>query len=145
MYGNNISKITAVLVNIMFYGGILACALTPFGTRLYGFTGREYIIQTGAILLSGFASVYIMYQLKRMFKTVTSGDPFVMENAVSLKRTAAASFIIAAVYVAKAILLFTPATFVIIVIFVTAGLFCLTLMSVFTAAVQFKEENSLTI
>lgn len=145
MYKTKVSQITTVLVNIMFYGGILACILTPFGTKLYGYTGKEYLIQTCVILLSGFASVFIMYQLKRIFKTLTVGNPFVMDNAFSLRRIAVASFIIAAVYVVKAFLLFTPATFVIIVIFITAGLFCLTLMSVFTKAVEFKEENSLTI
>lgn len=145
MYKTKISSITAILVNIMFYGGIIACILTPLGTRLYGYFGKEYIVQTGSILLSGFASVYIMYQLRRIFKTLTNDDPFVMDNALALKKIAVASFIISAIYLVKAFLLFTPATFVIIVIFITAGLFCLTLMNVFTAAVKFKEENSLTI
>ena len=119
--------------------------MTPFGTKLYGYTGNEYAIQTTVILMSGFASVFIMYQLKRIFKTLTNGDPFVMDNVLALRKIAIASFIIATIYVVKAFLLFTPATFVIIVIFITAALFCLTLMSVFIAAVQFKEENSLTI
>lgn len=145
MYNTKISKITSILVNIMFYGGILACVLTPWGTKFFPYRGREYIILTGAILLSGIASVYIMYQLRRIFKTITDNEPFVMNNAAALCKIAIASFAIAAVYVAKAFLLFTPATFVIIVIFITAGLFCLTLMTVFKAAVQFKEENSLTI
>lgn len=145
MYKTKISSLTAVLVNIMLYGGIAACILTPFGTKLYGYSGREYVIQTGVILLSGAASVYIMYQLKRIFKTVTQNNPFVIENAVALKKISAASFIIAGIYIIKAFLLFTPATFVIILIFIIAGLFCLTLMNVFIAAVNFKEENSLTI
>lgn len=145
MYKTKVSQITAILVNIMFFGGILACILTPLGTKLYGYTGNEYVIQTTVILMSGFASVFIMYQLKCIFKTLIDDNPFVMDNAVSLRKIAAASFIIAVIYVVKAFMLFTPATFVIIVIFVTAGLFCLTLMSVFTAAVRFKEENSLTI
>lgn len=145
MYKTKVSQVTAILVNIMFYGGIIACILTPWGTKLYPFKGKEYIIQTCTILLSGVASVYIMFELKHIFKTITSDNPFVMENAFALRKIAVASFIIAAVYVIKAFLLFTPATFVIIVIFITAGLFCLTLMSVFTKAVEFKEENSLTI
>lgn len=86
-----------------------------------------------------------MYQLKRIFKTLTNENPFVTDNAAALRKIAIASFIIAAVYVVKAVLMFTPATFVIIVIFITAGLFCLTLMNLFIQAVQFKEENSLTI
>lgn len=145
MYKTKISSLTAVLVNIMLYCGIAACVLTPLGTKLYGYSGREYVIQMGVILLSGAASVYIMYQLKRIFKTVTQNDPFVIENAVALKKISAASFIIAGIYIIKAFLLFTPATFVIILIFIIARLFCLTLMNVFTAAVNFKEENSLTI
>lgn len=145
MYKTKISKITSMLVNIMLFGGILACILTPLGTKLYGYTGSAYIIQTTVILSSGFASVFIMYQLKRIFKTLTNENPFVTDNAAALRKIAIASFIIAAVYVVKAVLMFTPATFVIIVIFITAGLFCLTLMNLFIQAVQFKEENSLTI
>ncbi len=145
MYKTKIATVTAILVNIMFFGGIAACILTPFGTKIYGYSGKEYIIQTSVVLLSGLASVYIMYQLRHIFKTLTKDDPFVMENAASLKKIAVASFIIAAIYVVKVFLLCTPATIAIIFLFLTAGLFCLTLMSVFTAAVKFKEENSLTI
>lgn len=145
MYNNKVSKITSTLVSMMFYGGIIACILAPWGIKIYGYSGREYIIQTSCVLLSGFASVFIMYQLKQIFKTITAGDTFVSSNVMSLKRIAVASFIIAVVYIAKLILLFTPATFVIILIFITAGLFCLTLMNVFAKAIEYKEENSLTV
>ncbi len=145
MYNNKVSKITSTLVSIMFYGGILACFLTPWITKFYSYRGREYIYLAVSVFVSGLVSVYIMYQLKQIFKTITAGDPFVSANVLSLKRIAVASFIIAIVYIAKLILLFTPATFVIVIIFITAGLFCLTLMNVFAKAIEFKEENALTV
>ncbi|MGN1319408.1 MAG: DUF2975 domain-containing protein [Lachnospirales bacterium] len=145
MYKTKVSKLTAIIVNIMFYGGILACIFAPLGIKIYGYEGENYVIQTSIVLLSGVFSVYIMYQLKCIFKTLSCDNPFVISNVASLGKIAVASFLIAVVYVVKAFLLFTIATLVIILIFIITGLICLTLMSVFTVAIEFKEENSLTI
>ena len=64
---------------------------------------------------------------------------------MSLKRMGKCSFLIALLSVVRLPLAPTPATVVIIIVFSIAGLFCFVLCQVFEKAVQYKEENDLTI
>lgn len=52
---------------------------------------------------------------------------------------------IAAVTAVRLLVIFTPATLIIIVVFFVAGLFSFVLSQVFDRAVRYKEENDLTI
>ena len=67
------------------------------------------------------------------------------ENVKSLERMAVYSFFIAVVSGARLAIVITPATLVIILIFVIAGLFSKVLSKVFDQAVTYKLENDLTI
>lgn len=145
MYSSKVITITKVCVNIMFYLGIPVCLLVPAATYFYGYRGFEYFVQTAAVLFSGVASLFIMYQLKRMFKTVSNLNPFVRDNVESLKNIGIASWCIGVIYIAKAIFLPTISTVMIIIIFMCGGLFCFTLMHLFGTAIEFKEENDLMI
>jgi len=69
----------------------------------------------------------------------------VMKNVVSLKRMGYYAFVIAAITVGRLTMSMTPAVFVVIVVFVVAGLFSLVLSQVFKQAVDYKLENDLTI
>lgn len=68
-----------------------------------------------------------------------------MENVKSLKRMGNYSFIIAAVTSVRLCLYSTPGVFVVILVFVIAGLFSKVLAGVFEQAVNYKQENDLTI
>ena len=80
-----------------------------------------------------------------MFATVLNEDCFVKENVRSLKRMGTYSFCIAAISVIRLIIVITPATLVIILVFIIAGLFSKVLSKVFDQAVTYKLENDLTI
>jgi len=98
-----------------------------------------------AFILSGVFAVLIFFELKCMFRTVLAGDPFVMKNVMSLKRMGYYAFAIAAITVGRLTMSMTPAVFVVIIVFVVAGLFSLVLSQVFKQAVDYKLENDLTI
>ena len=70
---------------------------------------------------------------------------FVMENVVSLQRMGTYSFIIAVICLVRTILYITIAMLTLVLVFVIAGLFSKVLAFVFKQAIQYKEENDLTI
>jgi hypothetical protein len=150
MYKNSfVHYLTKIMVDIMFYGGILCCIMVPFLVKraggYFGYGESEIIPLTITLLGSGVAAVYIMFNLKLMFKTLLGGNPFVWSNVSCFRKIAVASFIIAMIYTAKCFFLLTIATALIVIIFVIAGLFCLTLKDIFKQAIYYKEENDFTV
>ena len=95
--------------------------------------------------VSGILAELILYELRRMFRTVLANDCFVEANVKSLKRMGTYSFLIALVTAGRMFLYLTPAVMIIILVFVIAGLFSRVLSQVFDRAVAYKLENDLTI
>lgn len=145
MYKSRIITVTEICVNIMFWFGIPVCVFSPVAVYFYGYSGFDYFIQAGAVFLSGVASVFIMYQMRRMFKTVKEGNPFVQDNVKALKNTGIAAWSIGFVYILKLFFLPTVSTVMIVIIFICGGLFCFTLTNLFSTAIKIKTENDLTI
>ena len=149
MNSNFINRATKPVIDIMFFGGILCTIAVPFLTRFiggfYGYDTRGSIIFAAMLFVSGAASVYILFNMRQMFRTLVENDPFVMKNADCLRRIAAACVVIAAVYAVKCVLLFTWASVVIAIVFAVGALFCLVLKDLFKQAVSFKEENDWTV
>jgi hypothetical protein len=140
---------TKILVDIMFYGGIAACVTLPFALPwLMEFTGASinFRVQYTVVLLSsGACAVYIMFQLKQMFKTLLSGNPFVRQNVNCLRKCAVASAIIALIFLIRMFMWFTIAASIIVIVFFMLSLFCLTLKDLFKQAVLYKEETDWTV
>ena len=87
----------------------------------------------------------IIGELRKMFCTVLEQNCFVKENVKSLKKMGRYSIAIAVVTAIRLFYTITPSTVIIIVIFFIAGLFSFVLSKVFEQAVDYKEENDLTI
>ena len=143
--------ITKYLIDVMFFGGIAACFCVPLIVK---WISGVYLLRnmniytkqlTAALYISGICAVYILFNLKRMFKTLITGNPFVDKNVSCFRKMAAACAVVAATYLIKCILLFTPASAIIALVFAVGCLFCLTLKDLFKAAIEYKEENELTI
>lgn len=141
--------ITKICVDVLFYVGIACCLLVPFSSnwlvKYFYFQGQTTTPMIIVLLLSGSASVYILYQLKIIFKTLLVGNPFIDANVTCLRKIAIASFLISIIYIFKCLFSFTISTVVIISIFIIASLFCLTLKDLFKQAINYKEENDLTV
>jgi hypothetical protein len=106
MYKNSfVHHLTKLLVDIMFYGGIVCCVLVPFlvkwSSGYFGYEKSVVLPFTIILLGSGIAAVYIMYNLKSMFKTLLGGNPFVWSNVSCFRKLAVASFAIALLYIVK--------------------------------------------
>jgi len=150
VYKNSlVHYLTKILVDIMFYGGILCCAAIPFfmpSLALFLGYSPDVVIPYIVILMSsGLCALFIVWQLKAMFGTLLKGNPFVEKNVGCLRRCSVASILISAIYLVKISIWFTIASSVIVIIFALLGLFCLTLKDVFKQAVAYKEENDWTV
>ena len=150
MYNNSfVHYLTKILVDIMFYCGIICCIALPFTMPMladfFGYSETVVLPLTIVLVSSGLCSVFILWQLKAMFKTLLNGNPFIGANVSCLRKCSVASFLIAIIYIAKVFFLFSVMTSVVVIIFSLLGLFCLTLKDVFKQAIAYKEENDWTV
>ena len=106
------------------------------------------------LLFSGCCTAVILWQARRVLNTILRGEPFALENAVSLRRAAVFCFLIAGAALVRVIFsvcyyrspqplatynaLFVP-------MFAMAGLLCLVMSALFRQAAELKAENDLTI
>ena len=140
---------TKGLLDFMFFSGLLICLSVPFlfklAGRYYSIFERYYIPFSIIFMLAGAFALAILRELRLMFRTVINENPFVKGNVISLKRMGYYAFIIALFMVAKLLFVVTPATLVLVLVFIIAGLFSIVLSQVFDQAVTYKQENDLTI
>ena len=146
----NIIRFTKAVLDIMFVLGILITATLLFLLKTYGKyvePGIEkYIWQNSVVLgLCGIFSLMIVWELRKMFKTVIADDCFVRNNVTSLKKMSIYSVGIVFFMAVKCLFNITLATMAIMMVFIIAGLFSRVLAQVFDKAVTYKLENDLTI
>ena len=112
------------------------------------------IVLTLFLLFSGCCTAVILWQARRVLKTILRGEPFARSNAVSLNRAAVFCFLIAGAAMARVLFsvcyyqsprplatynaLFVP-------MFAMGGLLCLVMSALFRQAAELKAENDLTI
>ncbi|MBO5454363.1 MAG: DUF2975 domain-containing protein [Clostridia bacterium] len=144
---HHISKIT---VDILFYLSIVCTLLTPFiAPEIFNWINYPDVSRlpffTAELLISGIGCIYILFNLKTMYRSLLTGNPFVEKNISCFRKIAITCFAVAIVYIVKAVLDFTLATIIIAIIFIVGCLFCLTLKDLFKQAINYKVENDLTI
>lgn len=149
MKKESIVSLTRVLLEIMFFGGILVTISLPVSLKFLGRFVKEferrYYESVIIYFVLGILAVLIIGELRKMFRTVAQDNCFVYDNVVSLQRMGTYSFIIAAVALMRAVLYVTSGILVVIIVFVIAGLFSKVLSFVFDKAVAYKLENDMTI
>ena len=133
----------------MFFGGIIVCLCLPFFMQsfldYFNYQGNLAVAFDFIFLSSGLCSLYILWQLKTMFKTLLGGNPFVFDNVKCLRKCSVASFLIALIYLFKTVFWFSVSALLISTVFALLGLFSLTLKDVFKQAVFYKEETDWTV
>lgn len=146
---DKLTIISKLLLDFMFYSGIVVTATLPISIRFYGkynsYFAENYIPLILLFFFSGIFAILIIYELRKMFRSVINDDCFIRENVVSLRRMGTYSFIIALITSGRLFLYITPAVLIVILVFVIAGLFSKVLSRVFDKAVTYKLENDLTI
>ena len=115
---------------------------------------NEATVLTLFLLASGICTAVILWQGRRVLKTILRGEPFSSENAVSLRRAAGCGFLIAAAALVRVVFsLFycrslqplTTYNALFVPIFAMFGLLCLVMSALFRQAAEMKAEADLTI
>lgn len=140
---------TKYLIDILF---IFGCILTIFVPRLAKIYSRvypqlrsHYYLLLCLFMGAGFFCLLIVWELHRVFKTLMASTPFIRENEVSLKKMGYFCFCITVLLFPFVLVIFRAAVIIMVFIFILAGLFCFVLSQLFKQAVNYKEENDLTI
>jgi hypothetical protein len=98
-----------------------------------------------SIMLVGGSALLILYELRKMMKTVIDDNCFVEQNVKSLQRMGTYAFLVTGLKLLRCFVYFTPAAVVVAGVFAFAGLLSKVLARVFDRAVSYKLENDLTI
>lgn len=145
-----IKKLTKLILDIMFFTGIIVLLTLPMWLRFAGTHYSKdieihYLAMLIVFAVSGLNGLLIVNELRKMMKTVLEANCFVEDNVKSLRRMARYSLVISIFFFIKVLLVPTPATLIIILVFFIAALFSVVLSCVFQEAVNYKDENDLTI
>ncbi len=142
-------KLTKVVLDFMFYGGIVVTATLPLSVKFIGNYAEDFASHYGELVIIyfvlGIAAVIIIRELRKIFKTVIEKNCFVRDNVVSLDKMFKWSFFIALMSIVRSFVFMTAAMLVVILVFTIAGLFSKVLSFVFEEAINYKEENDFTI
>lgn len=149
MNRDRVIRITKYLVDFMFVAGILVTLTLPWSIRWAG-TYLECLAENYGEIVTiyfvlGILALAIIWELRKMFRTVLARNCFVRENVAALKHMSYYSGLIVLMSIVRTIVYTTIAMLVVILVFVIAGLFCQVLAQIFDQAIQYKEENDLTI
>lgn len=143
------TKGTKLILDVMFFAGILVTVSLPWSVKLAGTMLPqlvEHYEETVIIyFVLGVSAEKLLWELRRIFATVLREDCFVQENVVSLRKMSNWSFFIALMSVVRSIVYMTIAMAVVVLVFAIAGLFSRVLSFVFEQAVAYKEENDFTV
>ena len=145
-----IKKLTKLILDIMFFTGIIVLLTLPIWLRFAGTHYSKdieihYLAMLIVFAVSGLNGILIVNELRKMMKTVMEVNCLVEDNVKSLRRMARYSLVISIFFFIKVLLVPTPATLIIILVFFIAALFSVVLSCVFQEAVNYKDENDLTI
>ncbi len=156
---NKLNVFVKTILDACFYIGILIEVTVPITLRYavnltvslmdntseYAAISEHFPFAVGSIMVAGALMLMILYELRKMMKTVVNDDCFVEANVKSLSRMGTYAFVITAVKLLRCLVYFTPAAILIAGVFLFAGLFSKVLSRVFDKAVTYKLENDLTI
>ena len=156
---NRLNYFVKAILDFCFYVGLVIEVSVPFTLKYAIIKSRElmgesmgqypineyYWYAVVSIMMAGVAALLILFELRKMMKTVIEDNCFVEANVKSLYRMGTYAFIITGVKLLRCFAYFTPGAVIIAGVFFFAGLFSKVLARVFDRAVSYKQENDLTI
>jgi len=146
---NSLSSIIKLGLQVIFILGTLVIIFLPWCLKWYlSFFSRNegyYYAMLAILYTSGVLALFIIYKFILMFKTLKLNNPFVNENVRNLQHISFSCCIIAIIYFIAIFVFSSVFTAVIFMIFTIAFLGAYILAEVFRQAVEYKEENDLTI
>lgn len=146
------AKTLKIMLYVIFAVGVLITTTLPFMIDTYmRVLYDSYALRDGYrifiiifLMVVGTLGLFIIFELIAMLRTIAK-DPFVKCNVRSLNKIGAVAFTTAALFFLKCLFYTTILTLGFGVCLVICGMFAFTLANLFDRAVEYKEENDLTI
>ena len=136
------------ILDFLFVIGILFLLAMPLiiisPLNIYRYYDQRYLMYL-VWILTDIAILYVLYELRRIYHSITKETPFTDDNVKSLHRMGIASFALALVFFVKLFIFKTFLTYIMLLVLIIAGCFSWTLSALFKEATRVKEENDLTI
>ena len=149
---NGLSVILEVFTLAITITGVIMLFLLPFvldymvsGT--YDAYGHKhyYLVLLALLEYTDIFGIISFWQVKKILHNVNSNKPFVMENAKRIRRISACCAFLAIGYGISIFYLLSPFVIINFVLFAVISLALLICAELFKMAVEYKDENELTI
>ena len=145
---NSLSNIIKICLQIVFGIGIIIMIFLPFLFKWYTLNVNgtlPYIPSLILLYISGVPALIIVWKFIEIFKSLKDENPFIMSNVKNLKIVSICSLIIAVEYLIGLFFVKSIFSIVVIGVFTIAWLGLYILSELLKQAIQYKEENELTI
>lgn len=145
---NSISSIIKICLQTIFILGIIIIVFLPLVLKqymLYINPGLEYYPSLILLYVSGIPAIILVYQFIKLFKSLKEDNPFIQNNVKALTIASICSLIIAIEYIVGMFIILSVFAIIITGVFAIAWLGLYILSELLKKAIDYKEENDLTI
>lgn len=144
----SLSTFIEICLKIIFVVGILIYITLPLLLNWYIDIFNPILNYTAALIIlyaSGIPALIIVYKFIKIFKTLRLDNPFTLENVRHLNVISICSLIIAIEYAIGIFFIVSIFEVILIAVFIIIWLGAYILAELLRKAVEYKEENDLTI
>ena len=144
----SLSTLIEICLKIIFVVGILIYITLPLLLNWYIDIFNPILNYTAALIIlyaSGIPALIIVYKFIKIFKTLRLDNPFTVENVRHLNVISICSLIIAIEYAIGIFFIVSIFEVILIAVFIIIWLGAYILAELLRKAVEYKEENDLTI
>ena len=145
---NSLSNFIEICLKIIFVLGILIYLTLPILLNMYIELFNPVLNYAAALVIlytSGIPALIIVFQFIKIFGTLKEDNPFIMGNVKCLKNVSICSLIISIIYIIGMFFIISVFEIIAIAIFIIAWLGTYVLAELLRKAIEYKEENDLTI
>lgn len=145
---NSLSTFIEICLKIIFVVGILIYITLPILLNWYVEIFNPILNYAAALIIlyaSGIPALIIVYKFIKIFKTLKQDNPFTLENVRHLNVISICSLIISIEYVIGIFFIVSVFEIILIAVFIIVWLGAYILAELLRKAVEYKEENDLTI
>ena len=144
----SLSSLIEICLKIIMIIGIIIVLGLPFFLQKYAewmHPQIEYYPSLAILYASGIPALIIVYRFIKIFHTLKEDNPLNMENVKNLKVISNCSLLIMLEYMVGIFFITSVFAIVIIGVFAVVWLGCYILAELLKKAIDYKEENELTI
>ena len=145
---NSLSNLIEICLKIIFVIGIIIYIALPWLLGWYVNVFNPILNYTAALIIlyaSGIPALVIVYKFIKIFGTLKLDNPFILENVKCLRVVSLCSLIISIIYIVGMFFIVSVFEIMAIAIFIIAWLGTYVLAELLEKAIEYKEENDLTI